>query len=89
MQVDGIIILPIIKTIKGHMLELYLKLMVFHIFLQCFRRKKQHEGYKENLTFFKMYGNANKRDYIGLIRFADMIPVPEKAIKQLDFRRLS
>ena len=44
----------------------------------------------ENLNFYIVEDGyieyANKRDYLGLIRFADMIPVPEKAIKQLDFR---
>ena len=31
-------------------------------------------------------GNSVKKEYLGLIRFADMIPVPEEAIKHLEFR---
>ena len=74
------------KNNKRPYVGIVFKINDFSYFSPMFSPKKQHEGYKENLTFFKMYGNANKRDYLGLIRFADMIPVPEKAIKQLDFR---
>ena len=40
----------------------------------------KHEQYKENLTFFKMYGNKDRTDYLGIIRFSDMIPVPKSEI---------
>ena len=48
-----------------------------------FSPKLQHEKYKENLTFFKMYGNKDKTDYLGIIRFSDMIPVPKSEISIL------
>ena len=57
----------------------------FSYFSPMFSPKKQHELYKENLTFFKMYGN-NKSDYLGLIKFADMIPVPKDSIQKLEFK---
>ena len=65
------------KNNKRPYVGIVFKINDFSYFSPMFSPKKQHEGYKENLTFFKMYGNANKRDYLGLIRFADMIPVPE------------
>lgn len=54
----------------------------FLYFAPMFSPKPQHKKYKENLSFFKMFGNKEKTDYLGLIRFADMIPVPESEIMQ-------
>ncbi len=53
-------------------------------FAPIFSPKLQHLKYKENLTFFKMYGNKEKTDYLGLIRFADMIPVPQNEVSIID-----
>lgn len=53
-------------------------------FAPMFSPKPQHVKYKQNLTFFKMYGNKEKTDYLGLIRFADMIPVPESEVFMVD-----
>lgn len=74
------------KKNKRPYVGIVLEIKDFSYFSPMFSPKKQHERYKENLTFFKMYGNNDKKDYLGLIRFADMIPVPRKAIKQLEFK---
>ena len=74
------------KNNKRPYVGIVLKINGFSYFSPMFSPKKQHGCYKENFTFFKMYGNSVKKEYLGLIRFADMIPVPEEAIKQLEFR---
>ena len=53
-------------------------------FAPLFSPKPQHFKYKDNLSFIKLYGNNEKTDYLGLIRFADMIPVPECEITKID-----
>lgn len=53
-------------------------------FAPMFSPKPQHSKYKDNLSFFRMFGDKEKTDYLGLIRFADMIPVPTSEILQLN-----
>ena len=56
-------------------------------FAPMFSPKPQHSKYKDNLTFFKMYGNNEQTDYLGLIRFSDMIPVPKNQVSLIDITR--
>ena len=45
--------------------------------------KEKHKNYYMNNTFFRMYDYYNK--YIGLIRFSNMIPVPEKYLVKINY----
>lgn len=44
--------------------------------------KEKHKDYYMNNTFFRIYDYYN--NYIGLIRFSNMIPVPSKFIKKIN-----
>ena len=44
--------------------------------------KQQHKKYKENFTFFKLE-NDNKE--LGIIRFADMLPVPIECVTKIEY----
>ena len=48
--------------------------------------KEQHKKYKENFTFFKLENN-NKE--LGIIRFADMLPVPIECLSKMDYCKKS
>ena len=43
--------------------------------------REKHKNYYMNNTFFRIYDYYN--NYIGLIRFSNMIPVPKFYLKQL------
>ncbi len=45
--------------------------------------KEKHKEYFMNNTFFRIYDYYN--NYIGLIRFSNMIPVPYFYIKEINF----
>lgn len=54
-------------------------------FAPLFSPKPSHKTYKDNLTFFKIISIKTKEN-LGIIRFSDMIPVPQKCISLLDFK---
>lgn len=45
--------------------------------------REKHKNYYMNGTFFRIYDYYN--NYIGLIRFSNMIPVPRSFIKKINF----
>lgn len=59
-----------------------------YYFAPLFSPKQKHKNYKDNFTFFKIVNNKTK-DNFGIIRFSDMIPVPQKCIHLLDFKNKS
>ena len=54
-----------------------------YYFAPMFSPKTKHKTYKENLTFFKMLSIKEKNE-LGIIRFSDMIPVPQNSVSLLD-----
>lgn len=54
-----------------------------YYFAPMFSPKQQHKTYKDNLTFFRMKSLKNKND-LGIIRFSDMLPVPQECVELLD-----
>ena len=54
-----------------------------YYFAPMFSPKTKHKTYKDNLTFFKMLSVREKND-LGIIRFSDMIPVPQECVYLLD-----
>lgn len=56
-----------------------------YYFAPMFSPKQKHKTYKDNLTFFKMKSIKDKND-LGIIRFSDMIPVPQDCVKLLDVK---
>ena len=61
----------------------YLKVFKYNNYIYMaplFSAREKHKKYYMNNTFFRIYDYNNY--YIGLIRFSNMIPVPEHCIKQ-------
>lgn len=56
-----------------------------YYFAPMFSPKPKHKTYKDNLTFFKMRSLRYKND-LGIIRFSDMIPVPQDCVELLDIK---
>ncbi len=56
-----------------------------YYFAPMFSPKQKHKTYKENLTFFKMTSIKNKNE-LGIIRFSDMIPVPQDYVALLEVK---
>ena len=56
-----------------------------YYFAPMFSPKQRHKTYKDNLTFFKMKSIKDKND-LGIIRFSDMIPVPQDNVELLDVK---
>jgi protein AbiQ len=54
-----------------------------YYFAPLFSPKQKHKTYKDNLTFFKIINNKTRND-LGIIRFSDMIPVPQESVYLLD-----
>ena len=54
-----------------------------YYFAPLFSPKAKHKTYKDNLTFFKIVNVQSKAD-LGIIRFSDMIPVPQESVYLLD-----
>lgn len=54
-----------------------------YYFAPMFSPKTKHKTYKENLTFFRMLSVKEKNE-LGIIRFSDMIPVPQDCVSLLD-----
>ena len=56
-----------------------------YYFAALFSPKQKHKTYKDNLTFFKIINEKTKND-LGIIRFSDMIPVPQESVFLLDIK---
>ena len=56
-----------------------------YYFAPLFSPKQKHKTYKDNLTFFKIINEKTKND-LGIIRFSDMIPVPQESVYLLDIK---
>ena len=59
-----------------------------YYFAPLFSPKQKHKNYKDNLTFFKIINEKTKND-LGIIRFSDMIPVPQESVYLLDTKNKS
>lgn len=59
-----------------------------YYFAPLFSPKQKHKTYKDNLTFFKIVNEKTKSD-LGIIRFSDMIPVPQNCVYILDIKNKS
>ena len=59
-----------------------------YYFAPLFSPKQKHKAYKDNLTFFKIVDTKTKKD-LGIIRFSDMIPVPQECVYLLDLKSKS
>lgn len=59
-----------------------------YYFAPLFSPKPKHKNYKDNLTFFKIVNTKTKND-LGIIRFSDMIPVPQNSVYLLDMKSKS
>lgn len=59
-----------------------------YYFAPLFSPKQKHKTYKDNLTFFKIINTKTKTD-LGIIRFSDMIPVPQEYVCLLDIKNKS
>lgn len=60
----------------------------YFYFAPLFSSKPKHKTYKDNLSFFKIINKKNKSD-LGIIRFSDMIPVPQECVSLLDIKSKS
>ncbi len=58
----------------------------YNYFAPLFSPKPKHKTYKDNLSFFKIT-NIKTKNELGIIRFTDMIPVPENEIQLLDIKK--
>ena len=56
-----------------------------YYFAPLFSPKPKHKIYKDNLTFFKII-NVKTKNNLGIIRFSDMIPVPQEYVYLLDLK---
>ena len=52
-------------------------------FAPLFSPKPKHKTYKDNLTFFRINNSKNE---LGIIRFSDMIPVPQECVYLLNLK---
>ena len=60
----------------------------YYYFAPLFSPKQKYKTYKDNLTFFKIVNIKTKTD-LGIIRFSDMIPVPQECVSILDSKNKS
>ena len=56
-----------------------------YYFAPLFSPKPKHKTYKDNLTFFRIIHSKNKSE-LGIIRFSDMIPVPQECVYLLNLK---
>ena len=54
-----------------------------YYFAPLFSPKERHKNYKDNLSFFRII-NAKTKNNLGIIKFSNMIPVPEENVHLLD-----
>lgn len=77
------------KNSKRPYIGIILEINKMLYFAPMFSPKSQHKRYKNNLTFFKIFGNRRKTDYLGLIRFSDMLPVPKGEISIINIKNVN
>lgn len=53
-----------------------------------FSPKQKHRKYKDNVSFFRIINPKTKSD-LGIIRFSDMIPVPQESVHLLESKNNS
>ena len=53
-----------------------------YYFAPLFSPKPKHKKYKDNYSFFRIVSKT--KDDLGIIRFSDMIPVPQECVYLLD-----
>ncbi len=71
------------KNVKRPYIGVVIIVEEHYYFAPMFSPKVKHKTYKDNLTFFKIVNSKNKND-LGIIRFSDMIPVPQESICLLE-----
>lgn len=54
-----------------------------YYFAPLFSPKQKHRTYKDNISFFKIINTKTKAS-LGIIRFSDMIPVPQESVCLLE-----
>lgn len=59
-----------------------------YYFAPLFSPKQKHKTYKDNVSFFKIINPKTKSD-LGIIRFSDMIPVPQESVHLLESKNNS
>ncbi|MBO5479368.1 MAG: type III toxin-antitoxin system ToxN/AbiQ family toxin [Clostridia bacterium] len=59
-----------------------------YYFAPLFSPKQKHKTYKNNLSFFRIV-NAKTKSELGIIRFSDMIPVPQESVYLIDIKNKS
>jgi len=59
-----------------------------YYFAPLFSPKQKHKTYKNNLSFFRII-NPKTKNNLGIIRFSDMIPVPQECVYLLDVKNQS
>jgi protein AbiQ len=58
-----------------------------YYFAPLFSPKPKHKNYKDNLSFFRILSKT--KEDLGIIRFSDMIPVPQECVYLLDTKSKS
>ena len=76
------------KTQKRPYIGVVIVVENHYYFAPLFSPKQKHKTYKNNLTFFRMVNIKNKTE-LGIIRFSDMIPVPQECVYLLDIKSKS
>ena len=71
------------KEQKRPYIGIVLKVENYLYFAPLYSYKIGYDKYKENPSFIRI--EDRKGRYVSIIRFAEMIPVPENSIKLLDF----
>ena len=56
----------------------------YYYFAPLFSPKPKHKDYKDNLSYFRIV--TKKKKQLGIIRFSDMIPVPEDSVSLIDIK---
>ena len=76
------------KDGKRPYVGIVLKIKEYCYFAPLFSPKPKHKMYKDNLSFFKII-NRKSKESLGIIRFSDMIPVPQESVCLLDMENKS
>ena len=71
------------KEQKRPYLGIVLKIDKYLYFAPLYSYKKGYDKYKENPSFIRIKDRKGKN--VSIIRFSEMIPVPENSIRLLDF----
>lgn len=71
------------KDEKRPNVGIILKIREYCYFAPLFSPKLKHKMYKDNLSFFKIISRKSKNN-LGIIRFSNMIPVPQESVCLLD-----